>query len=716
MKRILITILIIFIYTASCLSQNNIYSWQEYFSYKNAKNILEINNTIYCSTDNGLFYYDKNDYTINRLNKINGLSDVGIHKMEYDEYSNTIIIAYSNCNIDLIKENGQVVNITDIKEKLITGKKKINNIRFNDGFAYLSCSFGLLVLDINKEEIKDTYNIGSNGVFVEINDCVFNDSSIIVGTSNGSYFADINSNALFDYNTWNKNPIHNESIINITITPSEIIYNTLSQSIITKYFNNYTIDFSENNVIIYKDDGTIINLENINFFNIQDVLIDRDNFLWIADSINSLMKFENFQLSNIIKPNGPESNIINKIKIDDNIMYLYHNLENNSISKSEDLIDWQIWSYFRNSVCSEKIDKSTYVGSSTSGLSKKEGNNIINYTPGNTQNILDTNYYISNLISDIDKNLWGTISFSGKTLFVRTNNNFWSYYFMPELPNDREIRGLIIDDYNQKWGIVQGKGMFVFNDNSTIEDKTDDQYKVITTSIGSGNLPNKEVYDIANDLDGDIWVGTKEGICVFYSPSSVFSGYNFDAQQIVVEENGFGQYLLESEVVYAIEIDAGNRKWIGTLNSGIYLLSEDGREEIYHFTVDNSPLPSNTILDITINNNNGLVFILTDRGLVSYKSDATTVNYTTDKLSIYPNPIRESYYGPITINGLSYDSEVKITDINGNLIYQTYSNGGTVVWDGNDSNNERVKTGVYLIFGSDVYKNKKSLGKILIIH
>ena len=209
--------------------------------------------------------------------------------------------------------------------------------------------------------------------------------------------------------------------------------------------------------------------------------------------------------------------------------------------------------------------------------------------------------------------------------------------------NDRDIRNLIIDNYGQKWGSVQNKGLFVYNDNGTIEDKSDDQYKVITTSVGSGNLPSQEVYSLANDLDGNIWVGTKEGICVFYSPSSVFSGYNFDAQQIIVEENGFGQYLLNSEIVYTIVVDGGNRKWIGTLGSGLYLLSEDGTEEIYHFTNENSPLISDNILDLEINHSTGEVFISTDKGLMSFRNDATTGRTNINSVEIFPNPVRENF-------------------------------------------------------------------------
>ena len=692
-----------------------IYNWQEHLSYGNAKHILEVENHIYCATENGLFYYNKEDYTINRLNKITGLSDVGVSAMNYDSENNIIIITYYNTNVDLIKGD-DIINITDIKDKFITGEKEIHNVDIEEGVAYFSTSFGLLLMDLKKEEIIDTYKIGENGNFVGINDCYIDDTCIFVGTTDGVYFADKNSNTLFDFNSWTKHPSHPSEVSEIIVNSSGILFNSQYPSLKVRNCNGYYLEIGSI-ISVYQNNNLISEVSaDSNFSNIQDAWMDKDNILWIADSSNSLLKYENFEFSEVIKPNGPSSNTIENIKLQDNFLFLLHNNSKNSVSRTGDIIDWLHWDYFSEVVCSEKIGSITYVGSSTSGLAKKDGQQIIRYTPGNTQNILDTNYYISNLTSDREGNLWGTVSNSGKTLFVRSSDNYWTYFFMPQLPNDRDIRNLIIDDYGQKWGSVRAKGLFVYNDNGTIEDKSDDQYKVITTSVGNGNLPNQEVYALVSDLDGNVWAGTKEGVCVFYSPSSVFSGYNFDAQQIIVEENGFGQYLLESEIVYSIAVDGGNRKWIGTLESGLYLLSEDGTEEIEHFTKENSPLLSNTILDIELNHKTAEIFISTDKGLMSFRNDATKGKTNINSVDIFPNPVREDYYGNISINGIAYESNVKITDVSGNLVFETTSNGGMAIWDGTDSNNNRVGTGVYLVFCSDKDGGEKAVGKILFIH
>ena len=716
MKRIFLSLIILFAFVSTKGQNIPTYSWQEHLSFQNAKCIVEVENNIYCATENGLFYYNKDDYTISRLNKINGLSDVGISSLAYDKENKIVIIAYNNTNIDLIK-NESVVNITDIKLKEIFGEKKINSIYINNGIAYLSCSFGLVLLDLEKEEVKDTYKIGEGGNFVGINDCAINDTSVFAATTDGFYYANVNSSSLFNFNTWVKHPNYSGEIRDITITPSELIVNNLGSSFFVRYFNNTTIQVSDTTIDLYFDNSNQLTLTDSNFIKLQDLIIDNDNILWIADSVNSLMKFENLTYHSTIKPNGPSSNSIHKINILNDNLTLLHNQEKNSISESSDMIEWEIKNYNENIISSVKTGDQTFYGSSSNSLISVENDVITNYSLQNTNNVIDSNENIVSLLTDTDNNLWGAKSHSSSPLFCKTNQNEWISYNMPFVANQStEIGEMIIDDYGQKWGIRTNNGLFVYNDNNTISDKSDDQFTKITTGLGSGNLPNNYVYCLANDLEGNIWVGTKEGVCVFYSPFSVFSGYNFDAQQIIVEENGFGQYLLNAEIVYTIAIDGGNRKWIGTLGSGLFLLSEDGTEEIFHFTDENSPLLSNTILDIEINHETAEVFIATDKGLMSFRSDATQSAQHPDDLHIFPNPVRESYNGIITINGLSYESNVKITDVSGNLVFETNSEGGTAIWNGSDINNNRVGTGVYLVLSSDKYGREKTIGKILFIH
>jgi ligand-binding sensor domain-containing protein len=232
---------------------------------------------------------------------------------------------------------------------------------------------------------------------------------------------------------------------------------------------------------------------------------------------------------------------------------------------------------------------------------------------------------------------------------------------------------------------------------------------------GSGGLPTNDVYAVAEDLEGQIWVGTNRGVAVFYVPDAIFGSGNYDAQQILIEQDGNVQILLETEAVSSIAIDGANRKWIGTETSGVYLISADGRSQLQHFTVENSPLPSNTISSIAIEGNSGEVFIGTDRGIISYRSDATTGEAENVCALVYPNPVHENYTGPIAITGLVRDSEVKITDVAGNLVYRTTSLGGQAIWPGTDLAGNRVSTGVYLVLVADRSGSTKCNTKVLVV-
>jgi hypothetical protein len=218
------------------------------------------------------------------------------------------------------------------------------------------------------------------------------------------------------------------------------------------------------------------------------------------------------------------------------------------------------------------------------------------------------------------------------------------------------------------------------------------------------------------DLDGEIWVGTDKGIGVFYTPENVFTSSNFDAQQILVDEGGFIQPLLEAETVTSIAVDGANRKWIGTQRAGAFLMSADGTQQLVHFTEDNSPLFSNTINSIAIDQITGEVFFGTDKGIISYKSTATHGTEVNSDVLVYPNPVSENYNGYIGIRGLVANADVKITDITGTLIFQTTAEGGQAVWNGKNFSGEKAKSGVYLVFCSNADGSQTLVTKIMVIN
>jgi len=739
MKKITFVFIIYFFSCISYAQNTPVYGWQEHFSYQNAKLLLETKNNIYCSSEYGLFYYNKETHYITRMNKTTGLSDVEITSLGYDEVNNIIILGYENGNIDIIKNN-TIVNVPDIKLTNLLSKKKIKNVASHDGFAYLSCDFGLVVLDLINEEIKETYKIINNENTCEINDVKVSEQNIFIATSCGSYKANINSNDLNDYRNWDmisaytdaksivekndsllilhkKSSNLNGSIILWVDTIRSVYIDTLIKEI--SFSNNQTHRIYENSVAWSPGLNLSVstNISSHFFENINYSIFSENQNIWVADSSMSLLKFSQNGLIENIFPEGPSSNNLSNIYVGNTGLLLCHETQQNSVSSSTDLISWEHVKNTPNIICASSVSNDFYYGSSSHSLFKVNETDTIQYNAENTNTVLDSSSHVSNIEIDNNGNLWGTLSYSGKVLFVKTLNDNWGYFWMPLVTNYRNIRSLVIDDFGQKWGAISGpdKGIFVLNDNETILYQNDDQYKVLTKSIGNGALPSEEVHCLAKDLGGNIWAGTSSGICVFYNPEYVFTEYNFDAQQIIIQDGDFGQYLLGSEVILSLAIDGGNRKWVGTLNSGVYLLSDDGTKEIYHFTEENSPLNSNTILNIKINQKTGVVFLHTEKGLMSFRNDATQGSEIQEKIKIFPNPVRENYNGIISIENLVYNSNVKITDLNGVLIHETFANGGTAVWNGTNVNGEKVHSGIYLILCSDKNGEEKIAGKILFI-
>jgi hypothetical protein len=320
---------------------------------------------------------------------------------------------------------------------------------------------------------------------------------------------------------------------------------------------------------------------------------------------------------------------------------------------------------------------------------------------------------------DNNGNLWVNCSHTNNCLSMKSGTTW--YGFTIPINQENDLGAMVVDHSNQVWSImrygsINPYSILVFTDNGTPDNTSDDQARRLNSSVGNGAIPGNVVAAMAVDQDAEVWVGTEAGICVFYSPENIFSGQNFDAQQILVKQGSYYQYLLENEAVTAIAIDGGNRKWIGTDRGGVFLFSPDGTEEIYHFTEDNSPLFSNRISSIAINGETGEVFFGTDKGVISFKSTSTDGDQTKGDVYAYPNPVKSGYNGWIAIKGLVQDASVKITDVSGNVIFSTTALGGQAIWDGNNFDGKRAKSGVYLVFASDDTGKEKVVTKILFIN
>jgi hypothetical protein len=397
--------------------------------------------------------------------------------------------------------------------------------------------------------------------------------------------------------------------------------------------------------------------------------------------------------------------------------------------------DWTNYEPFNSSVMNPTHDvvciaidpnnpKHVFAGTYGSGLLELNNDAVIRrFTYGNStlRNHIKSDtadIRVGGVAYDSKGNLWVVTSHNSSCLSMRKGDQ-WTGYNVAAA-NDNDLGFMIIDKHDQKWiqmryGTLNSNSIMVFTDNGTPDNPADDQAKLLNSSAGSGNIPGTTVLTMAEDKKGEIWVGTEKGVGVFYSPENVFSGQNFDAQQILVTQGLNVQYLLENETVTAIAVDGANQKWIGTDRGGVFLFSEDGTKQIYHFTAENSPLLSDRISCIAINAN-GDVFFATDKGVVSFRASATPGGETNENVYAFPNPVKQDYDGYIAVKGLVNNAQVRFTDVNGVLVYSTRAEGGQAVWDGKNFDGKKARTGVYLVYAANDDGTEKVVTKILIVN
>lgn len=744
-------------------------TWMDHLPYSDGVAVTYGNNKVYFAANSVVLAYDKSDNSIERLNSITGLSDVGVSTLKFNTYNNRLVIAYGNGNIDIIKEDKQIVNLSFIKNSAITGDKTINHIYIQNNLAYLACGFGIVVLNTDKLEITDTYLFGPLGIFMDTKSIAFDDVNIYAATTQGIYFADKNAE-LTNFNNWALIPdLGALSYSNIVSFSGHLFasYDDPTWNKDTLYYtdagvwkkflptgvNILHLDVYNNSLIINFDgfvdfyNSSLSMIDHIFTYNgtttnPNGVAIDDENMYWFADKELGLVKLNSNWFAEFLSPDGPSSSRVQEIDIKGEDIWVA------SGPIPSYLGPWEIhgvYSRFNNewesmtpsshagmdsllNIVSVSMDPTdhqhVFFGSWELGLIEVKNNQIINVFDYRNSVIpkaaANSGSYILGLVHDDAGNLWLTSNSSDTVLTVRTATGQWQNFSFPgaasSTPAQNYMTKIIVDQNNFKWFLSQTENkIIVFDDNATPENISDDRFTHLSSPEGAGNIPGSAIYSIVEDLDGEIWIGTDEGVAVFYSPFDVFDK-SINAEQIFIDQDGSTQILLETELISSIAVDGANRKWFGTSNSGVFLMSEDGTKEIEHFTTDNSPLFSNSIISIAINQVTGEVYFGTDKGIISYKGTATETNEDFNNVFVYPNPVKDNFDGLIAIRGLVKDTDVKITDISGNIVYQTTSFGGQAVWDGNDFNGKRVQSGVYLLFNGGPNGGKKAAAKILFIN
>ncbi|MCX6245009.1 MAG: hypothetical protein NTU98_09925 [Bacteroidetes bacterium] len=773
-KRYLFIPLFVFLFSLTTFAQvTGIGQWRDHLPYSQCIAVKEVGSRIYCATSFSLFYFDQEDNSIQRLNKINGLSDIGISTINYNSAYNVLVIAYTNANIDLIKDN-TIINISDIKRASILGNKTINDIYFIGQYAYLSCGFGIVVLDVAKEEIHDTYYIGANGGQVNVLGLTKDDhDTLFAATEHGIYLAYAKNPNLANYQSWTKDPRMNgqTKYDHIASFSGQVVvsrYNTSPKGdSLYRYSNGqwgvWVLDVSNpvqhlettyGKLVIAFDFFVKYYDENFNIINgvysyngagptPADAVFDRNGMIWVADRNAGLMKCDMNGYSTPVDISGPLKSLVFALTSYGNDVYVVPGGRDLSYVPSDTYLseiyhfDNSSWKNLTTATdpnlgqasnfCTVIIDpgdtRRIYVGSWGRGLLELYDNKVVNrygewnstlrhHTASDTSDVR-----IGGTAFDSEGSLWVANSHNNNCISRKTGNT-WTGYTVPIINSD-DLGQMVIDNSDQKWVIMRiltsvPGSLLVFKEDKT--NPANSKSILLNSQKGSGALPGQTVFAVAVDKNGQVWVGTEKGIGVFYNPENIFTGQDFDAQQILVQQGAYVQYLMENEKVTALAVDGANRKWIGTEGGGLYLFSEDGTRQIYHFTTENSPLFSDNILGLTINPGTGEVFVGTDRGLISYQGTATEGGESFSNVYAFPNPVKEDYEGMIGIKGLVTNAEVRITDIEGNLIYTTKADGGMAVWDGKNFDGRKAKTGVYLVTAGNAKGSEKVVTRILIIN
>jgi len=745
-------------------SQNS-KSWNSYFSYNEIKDISESANKVFAASENAIF--SKSDITneIKTTNTIDGLPGQTISALYHSEAFNRTLIGYENGLLVIINADGTIRRAVDIINKQINPTiKKINHIHEHEGIAYISCDFGIVQFNLATLQFGDTYFIGDNGAEIKVLQTVVFNGFIYAATAfSGIRRANILSENLIDYNQWTS--VISGNWMSVEAVGNELIaVNTSSNlhrfngsgfqpfiqlfqlPLDVRQNENSLIVTTQNNVYVYN--AQLAQVLQINTNQITEVeavftcatvingkvyIGTQENGL-IATSLNNAFTFD------LLSPDGPERNAVFAVNartkniwavfggydygydpyrysgFAPNLFGIGKFTENKWLSiPKEDVLGAKALSKITINPANEN---EVYISSFHSGLLKVENDiptflyDQSNSAPNGPETLTFDGPNISVRINgtafDKEGNLWVTNSRVVKALKVLRKNGQWQTFSTEEVVDNRinlNIDQLQIDKNGTKW-IASSFGVLAFNENINA-------FKKI--SMEDGNLPTNGVRSLAIDNRNQLWIGTNKGLRVLSSVDRYNSDEQMTANAIIIMEEGVAQELLYEQFITDIVVDGANNKWIGTAESGVFQVSSNGQQILQRFTISNSPLPSNSINDIDINPITGEVFFATTKGMVSFKGISTTGNENLNNVIVYPNPVRPEYYGTVKITGLLDKARIKITDIEGNLVHEVVSEGGTIEWDTTAFGKHKVASGVYMIFISAQDGIETKVKKVMIV-
>ena len=765
-KVLLVFFIFHFSIIISSQAQTAVGHWRDCLDYSWVNHVAYAGDRIYAAARGGLFCYDLDDNTLTRFCKGQGLNDVGIATMGYDPVTKCLVVAYNNSNVDLLIDD-HAYNLSDIKRSEIPGDKSIYHVRFANRRAYLTTGFGVVVVNIDRQEIKETWYLGAGGAYTPVYDIAFLADSLFVATGEGLkrlsrnethpsvsdlWVSDhrLDGNNVFELAAVGNNllaAVHTympdvDNLYLKTDTGFAIIYTDELHSL--HLGGDYLTISTDNSVLTY---DTAMNYygERQNYrwgvLNPNDAVYGSDGTLWVAHQWEGIIGLHPDGAEEYRRPDGPSSSDNSYRLVPFNYRmflcpgghtstyanaYLSPNLftatgrqwknidkSNGALDGMYDILDVAvnprdtnelvaaIWGYGLASIRDNKVQV-FYDASTTGGA-------LVPFSSGSYSR-LNTGA----VGFDSKGDLWALNSHSTHALAVRRTDGSWEKFSTLEMVSTPEVDKLVCDSVTGfKWFCGRSNIIYVHDGNNRMARVNPNNGSKLTTDALTA---------LVQDQNGNLWVGTNKGIKVIYDGYKAFqNGGNGETSpvtcaNITITNGSYSEYLMAYESITAIAVDGANRKWVGTANGGLYLISANGLDQMEHFTVANSPLFSDKIIALGINERTGEVYIGTDQGLQVYRGTATYAeSFPLDKVYAFPNPVRPDYDGPIAIKGFTRNGIVHITDAAGHTVYSTTANGGQAIWNGRTQDGERVASGVYYVFASDAHGGNRSVAKILII-
>ena len=752
--------------------------WKTHFSYSESIDLLQLGDEIVVATPNTLYMLALSDGMIRHVGVTEGLSDVGISHISSDARTGTVLVCYSNSNLDLYSPDG-IYNIRDLYEKQISGDKTVYNSCVSDGKAYLACGFGVMVLDLSRRYVQETWLFQRNGRSLAVRDVALKGDTVLAATETGIYYNTMGNRKIAQFSTWKEmefpglsEPMVFERIAFYADAVYAVRSSYADKDTVWDSDSTWHIDVQshENSVYVYRKGEwrldtlfgfeKIMNLRESNgcllvtYWNkavayrisetgslVQAVafgtpkpcnaIYGDDGYLWIADRERGLVRQLWTDLPAYYTPEGPVTDGVWAMDANHSTLAVIHSSPHDGWTPN--------WSHILLSVYHDQKWHNSYVDVSYRDamdvlLPNSAANEcyvtsylhgLLHLKDGGVREVYDSSnstlepYYghvrCGRMAMDSNGNLWVLNPLAPHPLSVRTAKGGWAS-LDAGAASGTVIGSIMVDSRGWIWMTGKRETMLLLLDpNGTPTNQSDDRLVQLNTVLTEETGAFNYIYCMAEDKNGQIWLGTDKGIKIYYSPSRLIKNPSTLPYAPRVTMDSLTELLLYHEAVTCIKVDQGNRKWIGTDNAGLFLLSEDGETELLHFTKENSDLISNSIRDIDIIGSTGEVFVGTDKGLESFRYTATDPEEDYSLLKVFPNPVREDYDGYISISGLVDDSEVKITDSKGGLVYRTRSNGGTAVWDGRRFDGSRAATGVYFVHATDSYGRIKGRGKFLLV-